>query len=536
MAYMKTGVVHETKRSTKVTIAVVLVVVLVILACVLFAVKNPRATRQLVMSDQDYASYVLMKNIEEDTETYRPYLNRLKGNTAYNVEGAGAVELSKDMKEAVGSEEVLETAQKYIQTLSFTGNVQARGLNFSSELKVNDKRQTIFTQEIAKLPSGTYSKVSEYGYGWSRMFGDSSNKSSADLRRERILQAVLSSDNEELQKSLTKAGKAAYSAVKKDIVVTIDEDKELTFQDKTATGERVNILIDQEDATTFLEVFFDRLQSDDDFMTAVNSVVDTDDSFGSEKAFTAFLSNVKAHYQNLFGDTEIKTVSVDLLVDEKNEIHAFDMLVKRGDGDMIVNAMLDDDEHRGPALHIRVGGNNMIKFNVEKTSSNTGVVDFELYQLKSSVNYSNLQLANGMVYGTFQFDPMAASEESGLGTFGLFLEVTPNVSTDGSTISSHILTQAGISTIGTATIDMDLSEAKYTGMLLEEDVIVEGNYTEKQKQNRRIQYWLSELPNADPLYKNALTQIVEIYIEEYAAAASALSAATDETLSAGATQ
>ena len=49
MAYMKTGAVREVRTRTKVTVAVVL-------ACVLFAVKNPRAATRLVMSDQDYSS------------------------------------------------------------------------------------------------------------------------------------------------------------------------------------------------------------------------------------------------------------------------------------------------------------------------------------------------------------------------------------------------------------------------------------------------------------------------------------------------
>ena len=43
MAYMKTGAVREVRTRTKVTVAVVLAVLLLVLACVIFAVKNPRA-------------------------------------------------------------------------------------------------------------------------------------------------------------------------------------------------------------------------------------------------------------------------------------------------------------------------------------------------------------------------------------------------------------------------------------------------------------------------------------------------------------
>ena len=72
MAYMKTGAVHEAQTRTKVIIAVVLAVLLLVLACVLFAVKNPRAATQLVLSDQDYSSYVLLKNVRGKGEVYRP--------------------------------------------------------------------------------------------------------------------------------------------------------------------------------------------------------------------------------------------------------------------------------------------------------------------------------------------------------------------------------------------------------------------------------------------------------------------------------
>ena len=133
MAYMKTGAVREVRTRTKVTVAVVLAVLLLVLACVIFAVKNPRAATRLVMSDQDYSSYVLLKNVQKKGEVYRPYLTRLTENHAYDSVGAGSVELSKDMEDLVNSEEVLETAQRYVEQLSFTGNTQTRGLQFSND-------------------------------------------------------------------------------------------------------------------------------------------------------------------------------------------------------------------------------------------------------------------------------------------------------------------------------------------------------------------------------------------------------------------
>ena len=275
MAYMKTGAVHEAQTRTKVIIAVVLAVLLLVLACVLFAVKNPRATTQLVLSDQDYSSYVLLKNVRGKGEVYRPYLTRLTENHAYDSEGAVSVELSKDMKDLINSEEVLETAQRYVEQLSFTGNTQTRGLQFSNELKLNDARQTIFTHDLAYLASGIYSTVPEYGYGWTRLFGDAPEQTDEQLYRQRVLQEALSSGDETIQKALSKAGKAAYKAVKKDVEVTIDKDQQLDFQDKHASGERVNVLIDREDAQAFLDVFFSKLQKANGLRDAVNEQLDT---------------------------------------------------------------------------------------------------------------------------------------------------------------------------------------------------------------------------------------------------------------------
>lgn len=536
MAYMKTGAVREAQTRTKVIIAVVLAVLLLALACVIFAVKNPRAATQLVMSDQDYTSYVLLKNVRGKGEVYRPYLTRLTENHAYDSEGAVSVELSKDMKDLVNSEEVLETAQAYVEKLSFTGNTQTRGLQFSNELKLNDNRQTIFTHDLAYLASGVYSTVPEYGYGWTRLFGDAPDQTDEQLYRQRVLQAALSSGDETIQKALSKAGKAAYQAVKKDVDITIDKDQQLDFQDKHATGERVNILVDREDAQAFLDVFFEKLQKAEGLRDAVNAQLDTEDQFGSDKTFSAFLTAMEQQYRNEFRDTGISRVSFDMLVDKQNVIHAFDALVKRPDGDIIVNAMLDDDDHRGPAFHLRMGGDTLVKFNVEKKTKTAGTVDFAFGNFENSVSYSNFATADGLVYGTFEFAPVDVSWSSDLGKFGLFLQTSPNTATDGSISSFHLLAQTGFSTLGTATVEADVRDAEYTGMVTEDDIIIHKEYKDKEKRARRLQYWLSDLPESDPLYKSALRQIVQTIVDETMTAAKAAAATADETLSTGATR
>lgn len=536
MAYMKTGAVHEAQTRTKVIIAVVLAVLLFVLACVLFAVKNPRAATQLVLSDQDYSSYVLLKNVRGKGEVYRPYLTRLTENHAYDSEGAVSVELSKDMKDLINSEEVLETAQRYVEQLSFTGNTQTRGLQFSNELKLNDARQTIFTHDLAYLASGIYSTVPEYGYGWTRLFGDAPEQTDEQLYRQRVLQAALSSGDETIQKALSKAGKAAYKAVKKDVEVTIDKDQQLDFQDKHASGERVNILVDREDAQAFLDVFFSKLQKANGLKDAVNEQLDTEDQFGSDETFSAFLTAMENQYKNAFRDTGISRVSFDMLVDKQNVIHAFDALVKRSDGDIIVNAMLDDDDHRGPAFHLRMGGDTLVKFNVEKKTKTAGTVDFAFGNFENSVAYSNFATADGLVYGTFEFAPMDVSWSSDLGKFGLFLQTSPNAATDGSAAGFHLLAQTGFSTLGTATIEADVRDAEYTGMVTDDDIVLHKEYKDKEKKARRLQYWLSDLPESDPLYKSALRQIVQTIVDETMTAAKAAAATADETLSTGATR
>lgn len=536
MAYMKTGRVREVRRRTKVTIAVVLAVLLLALACALFAVKNPRAATRLVLSDQDYASYVLLKNVREKSAAAQPYLTRLTENTAYDSIGHVSVELSKDMEALVGSEEVLETAHKYMTQMDFTMNTQVRGLQFSNELKVNDPRQTIFTHDLAYLASGVYSTVPEYGYGWTRLFGEAPEQTDEQLRRQRVLQAALSSDDETVRKALTKAGKAAYRAVKKDVDVTIDNDKQLDFQDKHATGTRVNILLDNEDAQAFLDVFFEKLEKSRGLLDALNEQLDTEDAFASEETFHAFLERLHTDYNNEFRDTGISRVSVDLLVDKQNTIHALDALVKRKAGDTILNAMLDDDDHRGPAMHLRTNGDTVVKFNVEKKTKTAGTVDFAFGNFENSVAYSNLSTADGLVFGTFEFEPTKVSWSKDLGAFGLYLQTSPNTATNGEAAGFHVLAQTGFSTLGTATIEADVKDAEYTGMVTDEDIALNTEYNDEQRSARRVQYWLSELPESDPLYKNALRKIVQTIVNDVVSAATTAAATADETLSTGATK
>lgn len=535
MAYMKTGRVREVQKRTKVAIAVVLAVLLLVLALVLFAVKNPRSALQMVLSDQDYASTVMLRNAKAKGTQYRPFLDRLTENTAYDSVGGVEVELSADMEALVGSSEALETAQRYFETLSFTGNTQVRGLNFSNELKLNDNQKTIFTHDLAYLAGGAFSNVPEYGYGWTQVLGTENKMSDAEKRQQRVIQTALSTDDETVRKALTKAAKAGYKAVKKDVDVTIDKDKTLDFQDKHATGERVNILLDRSDAQGFLKVFFEKLEKSGGLKDAVNELLDTDDRFASEETFQQFLEGLKEEYLHAFRDTGISNVSVDLLVDKKNVIHAFDALVKRPEGDIIVNAMLQDDENRGPAFHLRVNGDTIVKFNVEKSSKTAGRVDFALGNFENAFEYSNLSTGDGLVFGTFQFDPAKVTWSEDLGSFGLFLQTSPGGTTDGKT-GFHILAQTGFSTLGTATINADVTDAEYTGMVTEEDMEM-ATVADDIKKARRIQYWLVDLPEADGQYNMALREIVQTVINDVMTIASASATTTDDnTLSTGATK
>ena len=534
MAYRKTGRARETKTRTKVLIAVVLAVALLAAGIAVFAAKDPRAAMKLVLSDQDYAGYVLQKNVKDAEAMYRPFLERWSENTAFETAGQGTVELSKDMQEALGSDEVLTTAQRYLEQLTFTANTQVRGLHFSNELKLNDPRQTIFTHDLAYLASGGYSCVPEYGYGWTRVFGKDRTRSPDKLRQQRVVQSVLTSRNETVKDALTKSAKAGYKAVKKDVQVTIDEDKSIDFQDKHATGDRVNLVLSRDDMFTFLDSFFEKLADQRGLREAVNKGLDTDDGFASDEAFRDFLFDYKDALRKDLTDAGVRNVSVDLEVDQKNTIHAFDALVKRADGDIIVNAMLRDDEGRGPAFQLRAGGDTLLKFNVEKSSKTAGTVDFTLGGLENTLTYTDLQTADGMVFGTFAFDPVKLSGSEDLGLFGLHLTLTPSAATDGTQTGFHVLAQTGFSTVGTATINAEVTEAEYTGMLTEEDIVLHKEYKAKEKKARRVQYWLVDLPEADSRYNNALKRIVQSILEDAEEAVTAAKATENETLSAGA--
>ena len=177
-----------------------------------------------------------------------------------------------------------------------------------------------------------------------------------------------------------------------------------------------------------------------------------------------------------------------------------------------------------------------MKFNVEKKTKTAGTVDFAFGNFENSVDYSNFATADGLVYGTFEFAPMDVSWSSDLGKFGLFLQTSPNAATDGSAAGFHLLAQTGFSTLGTATIEADVRDAEYTGMVTDDDIVLHKEYKDKEKKARRLQYWLSDLPESDPLYKSALRQIVQTIVDETVSAAKAASATADETLSTGATK
>lgn len=534
MAYVKTGRVREVRRGTKAAVAIALVAVLLILAGVVFWVANPRAARQLVLSDQDYASYVLLKNGKTASDTYAPYLERLRGESAYDTTAKMVFEPSADTEDLVGSEEAMDAAQRYLDNVTFTSNTQVHALHFSNELQLKDSRQTILTHRLAYVDSGVFTSVDEYGYGWTRLF---TKKVEPVSDEQRIATAILTSGDETVQDAVKSAAKKGYKSIKKDVQVTIDDDVRFDFQDKHVTDQRVNILLTKQEAQTFLETFFDELSGEKGLTEAANRALDSDDQFESEEAFRAYLTDLKQYYNDTMDETGVSRMSVDLCVNKQNEILAFDALVKRSEGDVIVNAMLRDDEGRGPSFQLRSGGENVLKFEVEKSSKQSGHVDFALGSFENTVTYNELQLADGFVYGNFEFAPSKVSWSDNLGTFGLHLTIAPAATAEAS--GFQILAQTGFSTLGTVNIEANVVEAKYTGMLTDDDIVVHSEYKTKEKRARRLQYWLSDLPEQDSQYKNALRQIVQTLLteaEDEASAAKTAESTANETLGAGATR
>ncbi len=543
MAYMKTGRVREARTRTKVLAAVLALVLVLALAVALFVTRNPRAAAQMALSDADYASYVLLHNAQEKGEANRLFLDRLTGTHGYTAEGGAALELSKDMQEAIGSEDVRKAAGRYLDKLSFTDDLQTQGIHLSNELKVNDNRQTIFTYDFAFLDSGAYTTVPEYGYGWTKVFGGDEQKSDAELRQQRILYAALTSDDETVRKALKHAAKAGYKAVKKDLDVTIDKDKQLDFQDKHASGDRVNVVVDRHDAEVFLDAFFDDLGSRKGVWEALNERLDSEDGFGSDATFREFLSNLNERLKDDMVSTGVRSISVDLLVDQKNTINAMDALVKRKDGDIILNVMGKDDKNSGPALHLRAAGENVLKVNVTKSSKTAGTVEFALGSFENTMTYNDLQTGDGLVFGDFDFAPVKISGSEDLGSFGLHVTATPtsvaaNADSD-VPAAFHLLVQTGFSAMGTATLEADVTDAEYRGILTEEDIVLHPEYKEKEKAARRVQYWLVDLPKTDASYKNAIWSIAQTLLsewEENETAAEEAQKTADETLGAGATR
>ena len=538
MPYMKTGSVREVKNRTWVlaAVAVALILTVAILAGVFS--RNPRKFYQAVLSDQDYASYVLMKNVKEGAADYSPFLDRLSENTAYSSTGKVSVELSKDMEALIGSEDIENTALRYLDKLTFESDTQVRALHFSNELKLSDKQQTIFTHRLAFIENSIYSEVPQYGYGWTQVVGSETEVSEEEAARQRIVSAVMSSDNEALRKALTKAAKAGYKEVKGDLQVQIDKDITFDYQDKHATGDRVNVVLSRAEVLHFMSTFFEEVKGTKGLLEVVNEGLDTDDKFASENAWTQFLTDTEKAYTKQIQDTGVTNVSLDLCVDKENDIHAFDALVKRADGDIIVNAMLKDDESRGPAFHLRSGGKNVIKFNVEKSSAQSGKIDFALGEFENTLTYNDFQTADGLLFGTFQFAPAEVSWSEDLGTFGLYLQVLPSGTTEEGT-AFHLLARTGFSTLGTATVEADVKDAKYKGMTTKDDLVFHPEYLPEEKRARRIQYWLVDMPEQDSLYNNALSKIIRTVVNDLieevsTSAANAKSDDANATLNAGA--
>ena len=150
------------------TLKIVLIVVLALILCVgIFFLVAPRTAMRLIMSDTNYAKYVVSKN------AFKAY----NSTDALRFDGRLSGELGEI--EFLDTEESKTAANRYLKTILVSGDIHKGKEAAKLDLTLSDREGILLTSEAIISENLSCFKINELNTGWLKLEKDSAKPSTA---------------------------------------------------------------------------------------------------------------------------------------------------------------------------------------------------------------------------------------------------------------------------------------------------------------------------------------------------------------------
>ncbi len=495
MAYLETGrkaSMSGTKKNWITGISVVLAVILVIFAVYLI---HPRFAVSLVTSEAGYTKYVAMRGLS-DASDLAGELSFLSGeDTKYEVTGNVSANLTEFGANELGGVRSGRLFTDYLANSTTSLTVNKNGGNEESTFRMTDGEGAVLTVQKKQVGDNSYLNIPELSTGW--MLTKTEEYSQMKTQLESIWNNL---DGAE-KKCILGAVLDGYNAVKDDISYKTDKHFSMQLGEQTATGTRCNILMNAEQAQTFVHTFCDSIKGNEKLLKAINKKLPDTRQMDVE-SYENLVENIRKWAVTLLTESGLEKVNIDLYTNTRNQIIGLEMMTKSKENDLLFGAILKADEDQGKSVYLRVGSNDILQAVLTPEGKKNGVATFSFGGLAGRVHYRNLTLKKGHIYGTFTSDSFQLKGFEDMG--GMALEL---VLSEGADDLTKIGASINSESLGSLIFNGTLSEG-------ESSRIAAPKKDERTKYDRKtvttqvLTYFLEDLPKKDRAYNNMYKNII----------------------------
>lgn len=478
MAYQESGMVSSIQRLPKKkkvlgTLGILFGVLL--LTVLLWFAISPRSLTQLVCTDKAYANVVVSKNMNRLSEAEEDTLWRFltEDDVKYSLQGNVSMNMSDYVKGLLGGNYVAGQITDYFDSTDITADFNRAAGNTEVTFTWADSDTLPILDVSYKEYDGTRflksSAISEYWLSSGEQTGNGDTES------------VLTSAEAVLSLLNTEAGEAALKSAEDHFrefedAVTFRTDNLLTFGlgEKNATGDRVNLRFKASDLQSFLTAWAADV-TDNNLKTAVS-------------ALSVALENAGAG-----------NVSLDLYVNQKNDIIALDFLMK-ADEDIAFSVLFTDDNDGGMVLSLREGTETVFAAEQNKQNETNGTVSVTRGEKTIEITYRGVTVEDGLPEGYFVTNVFTLENHEALGN--LVAELTLEREKDGVTVAGSMNSEV----YGALVLNGTLTRNSPDPIVAPSEY---ANVNTEAVAEQLINYLFAELPERNANFSKMITSVLQ---------------------------
>ena len=512
MPYQRNRAISGMTEKSKLHWILALSFLAIVIALIVFYAINPRDFLQTFTNEHSYANIVVAKNADRAEKAAKPTLSYLSGKKAWQTEGSTDWTLSSSAADSFGSRSLASQFQDAVNGLTFDGTTQMQSGRMVGRYAISDVYGPVLNTEMSAGGGHVDLNTAQLMIGWHRISADSTASRllqpvSLDSRARRAL------NSPRVQRRIAKDLRRCWKDMQKDVSVSEEDNCSFYMPDKRADGDRLTIVLTQENLHDFVENAFWEMKEDGSLYRACNRELGSR-AYASREAFTRAVYSIGSAYLQRLEETGISGVSFDLCINRKNQIEACNVLVKMSDGSdgYTVNTILEDAYHRGPALKVQKGENQIFAFtaNSSEHGSGTGTIQFGS-GAQTTVHWLKWKMDHGLPTGEFHVDPFTIP---GLESYGS-IQIDWSCARHGEQKTWHHSGTITSGRLGKFVCSLDVSETDYELM----KIPFSGEVTKPSRQKMQDawnRYLLQSLPQVRPKWKSFVSGLNSVLRQQQA--------------------